>query len=58
MRHIIRFPHNLGQKLKGVEKGAEMYTKHLVKNYPGKFLIKQVDCINNNDHFFENIQKL
>lgn len=60
MRHIIRFPHNLGQKLKGVEKGAEMYTKHLVKNYPGKFLIKQVDCINinNNDHFFENIRNL
>ena len=58
MRHIIRFPHNLGQKLKGVEKGAEMYSKHLVKNYPGKFLVKYVECVNNEDHFFENIRNL
>ena len=55
-KNIICFPHNLGQGLKGVSVGSQMYVKHLQsKYYKRKFNVTHVDCKND---FFHNMRQL
>lgn len=56
LKNIITFPHSLGQRLKGVEKGAILYSKHLRNIHPhNKFNSIVVSCKND---FFYNINQL
>ena len=56
LKNIITFPHSLGQCLKGVEKGATLYSNHLRNIHPhNKFNFIDVSCKND---FFYNIHQL
>lgn len=56
LKNIITFPHHLGQRLKGVEKGAIQYSNHLQDiNSHKRFNTIDVNC---GKDFFNNINNL
>jgi len=59
LKNIICFPHRLGQTLKGVDKGAILYSQHL-RNLvsDNNCKVTYVPCKNEPNHFFSNINQL